>query len=764
MTYDSNAIGITDFNTCKQYASDNGYTYFGMQNLQPSSLQSPSGLAQCVVSNNNIDTIKNNGDANAIVTLRPLWSSNTVSSVGNSMKLNSTGQLKVFNITNGIENIVFSTTNTVPECVNSGQIIVTSASYDINCKSGFTNLFSSTIEGLSMKKIGKAVKKVASNVKEETEKAAAAAEKAAAEKAAAAAKAARAAALSTTIAKAISDKAAADKAASDKAASDKRAAEAAAAAKAAAKAAKAAAEAARRAAVERAVAAKRAREKRAADNDDAIIASSAFAASNKAASDNTASDNTASDNAARATEATQKVSTECNNKNTCTISANRLFNTDKACNFNVAYTCGTRPFTNLIPLSGSQNMILDCNTHITNNCTFYLLLEDNGSINIYKGSSPPASGALGTPVYNVYTNTSTNTIIPNPDWTTNKGKGNFISMNIPLTPGQWLCSANGSFKLIMQTDGNLVLYTSEITNGCPKINDINYGIQNINAVYKINENIDKNNLGKVAYINADANLRDYPETMLQKSNSYTLYDKYDSIGNDITDGTISNVNNVEDCKTRCNANNLCAGFVYKPSDPSGKKCYLKDVKMYPAGDRQRYENSNFVMGVRIPEIIPNVVKTCDKTIVPIDSVRYNAYKKGDIMNETVNCGITQELTQEQTIFDTVKTSLSNLKDVIIGNSDDAYISYTKNTKQTIPTNTQNASNNKIENAITKRQIDSIKANDYNIREGFDINMNDVNSMLSDSDLTILQSNYSYIMWSVLAVGLLSVTVNTVRYS
>jgi hypothetical protein len=337
-------------------------------------------------------------------------------------------------------------------------------------------------------------------------------------------------------------------------------------------------------------------------------------------------------------------------------------------------------------------------------------------------------------------------------------------MNIPLTPGQWLCSANGSFKLIMQTDGNLVLYTSEITNGCPKINDINYGIQNINAVYKINENIDKNNLGKVAYINADANLRDYPETMLQKSNSYTLYDKYDSIGNDITDGTISNVNNVEDCKTRCNANNLCAGFVYKPSDPSGKKCYLKDVKMYPAGDRQRYENSNFVMGVRIPEIIPNVVKTCDKTIVPIDSVRYNAYKKGDIMNETVNCGITQELTQEQTIFDTVKTSLSNLKDVIIGKSDDAYISYTKNTKQTIPTNTQNASNNKIENAITKRQIDSIKANDYNIREGFDINMNDVNSMLSDSDLTILQSNYSYIMWSVLAVGLLSVTVNTVRYS
>ena len=72
--------------------------------------------------------------------------------------------------------------------------------------------------------------------------------------------------------------------------------------------------------------------------------------------------------------------------------------------------------------------------------------------------------------------------------------------------------------------------------------------------------------------------------------------------------------------------------------------------------------------------------------------------------------------------------------------------------------------NTNENTITKAEIDVIKVNGYNIQGGFDINMNDVNSMLSDSDITILQSNYSYIMWSVLAVGLLSVTVNTVKYS
>ena len=43
-----------------------------------------------------------------------------------------------------------------------------------------------------------------------------------------------------------------------------------------------------------------------------------------------------------------------------------------------------------------------------------------------------------------------------------------------------------------------------------------------------------------------------------------------------------------------------------------------------------------------------------------------------------------------------------------------------------------------------------------------LNMNDINGMLSDSDLIVLQENYSYIMWSILAVGLLTITVNSMK--
>jgi hypothetical protein len=42
------------------------------------------------------------------------------------------------------------------------------------------------------------------------------------------------------------------------------------------------------------------------------------------------------------------------------------------------------------------------------------------------------------------------------------------------------------------------------------------------------------------------------------------------------------------------------------------------------------------------------------------------------------------------------------------------------------------------------------------------NINDINGMLSDTDLIVLQENYSYILWSILAVGILTITLSTIK--
>jgi rRNA maturation endonuclease Nob1 len=65
-------------------------------------------------------------------------------------------------------------------------------------------------------------------------------------------------------------------------------------------------------------------------------------------------------------------------------------------------------------------------------------------------------------------------------------------------------------------------------------------------------------------------------------------------------------------------------------------------------------------------------------------------------------------------------------------------------------------NNNFKSKPSKEGMKNIDTNQKNIT------MNDINSMLSDTDIRVLQENYSYIFWSVLAIGLLTVTINQIK--
>ena len=93
-----------------------------------------------------------------------------------------------------------------------------------------------------------------------------------------------------------------------------------------------------------------------------------------------------------------------------------------------------------------------------------------------------------------------------------------------------------------------------------------------------------------------------------------------------------------------------------------------------------------------------------------------------------------------------------------------------------------ANDNKIKNELNlpgrfQSETESKSKSNGNKREGMQNNvrtidpssnsdkfltMNDINSMLSDTDIRVLQENYSYIFWSILAVGLLTITVNQIK--
>jgi hypothetical protein len=482
---------------------------------------------------------------------------------------------------------------------------------------------------------------------------------------------------------------------------------------------------------------------------------------------------------------TDKVGTDlkCNYKDSCSIPISNGTFGDPAPGcvkaFDVAYKCGGNSFTrNLNPAEG-QTMILSCGDYMEKNCQYVLILQDDGDLCLYKGKTPDTKTDL---IWSSGTKGLQKDA--NPEWSVDKGKNgrNYLTNGESLVSDEWISSNSSTLKLIMQTDGNLVLYTSETKEGCSVKDNKTYGANYINAVYKIEPTGNRSSLGKVAYIDSDANLKEYPSSLLSYSNQYELLNNFDSAGNDLQQ--IETSNKEQGCVDACNANGECAGFVYQPN---GNLCYLKSSAMYPSGEKQFYSNSGIIMGVRKPQIGSSVNKSCSRDIVDVDSIQYDNYIKGDPMTLETTCGTSVVLGEDKSILTNLQNSMLSVGQEIANQTNNLY---TKNS---------NINNTMEQNSIQfNKNVDMYKANDNKIKSELNLpgkfqtnknsnnkninvnkkegmrsidpssnsnkilTMNDVNSMLSDTDIRVLQENYSYIFWSILAVGLLTITVNQIK--
>jgi hypothetical protein len=245
--------------------------------------------------------------------------------------------------------------------------------------------------------------------------------------------------------------------------------------------------------------------------------------------------------------------------------------------------------------------------------------------------------------------------------------------------------------------------------------------------------------------------------MLGFSNDYQIYQNTDSAGNDITSLTTTDQNG---CQTACNNNADCAAYVYQGSTST---CWLKNRSAYPKGKKQ--SNNTTILGVRTPQLKGS--KTCSNEIVNVDTIQYDNYLKGTAMTTDTQCNQPIVSQEDMVKFDNIKSQLVTLGQDITSKMETLY-----------------NEDNKIYEKLNmneqqfKKDLEKYRTLNIKIRKEFELqsnnniegmqnfkgslNMNDINGMLSDSDLIVLQGNYSYIMWSILAVGLLTITVNTMK--
>jgi hypothetical protein len=307
-----------------------------------------------------------------------------------------------------------------------------------------------------------------------------------------------------------------------------------------------------------------------------------------------------------------------------------------------------------------------------------------------------------------------------------------------LAPGEYLSSENGNLVLIMQSDGNLVLYTYQLAENCQKMADGNTGGGvGANALYQLNAVGKSSLMSMLGFVDEDSLIYTYPESNSQFSSQYTQFTG-NSSGNDIQGASFGSAT-VDQCTTTCNSNAQCAGFVF---DNVNNICYPKNSGIYPNSSINVDEINTTYVRNKVPASPPIGVPN---TTNNIDTVLYGNYiNGGQIQNKYGLSSLTttqrQQLSQLQTKLDLLSSQITSFTTNFENGADTAQNQAKKNVEG-------------IQDYLTGLDKTNVKV------KNFDTTFERV---LTDSDINILKDNYNYLFWSILAAGTVIVSMNVLK--
>jgi hypothetical protein len=371
-------------------------------------------------------------------------------------------------------------------------------------------------------------------------------------------------------------------------------------------------------------------------------------------------------------------------------------------------------------------------TNPTNN--YFLILQDDGNLCIYLGSGPNDNqGGIWCAMTNGQQQQGNPLMVA----ANNKFGQNWMPNGSALAPGEYLSSTNGNLVLMMQADGNLVLYTFQMAENCQKMADGKKGGGvGANALYQLNEVGVSANLAQLGYVDQNAELHTYPSTNMQYTNTYTTMTGTDSQGYDISGASYGNAT-VEQCQTSCNDNTACAGFAF-----SNNVCYPKTSSMYPVGQMEINPSVDLYVRNVIPASPPIGVSTNTNNI---DTVLASNYIDGGAIDESY--GLTQATSVQKQQLQQMQTKM-NLLSNQINNLTNQFTSGGQQVNQQSETNIQGINSYVKDIKKINKKIKNYDSNYENI--------------LQDSDVVVLQQNYDYLFWSIIAVTTVIISMNIVK--
>jgi hypothetical protein len=383
---------------------------------------------------------------------------------------------------------------------------------------------------------------------------------------------------------------------------------------------------------------------------------------------------------------------------------------------------------------GWSNAVYSVNPSTGSN--YYLILQDDGNMCIYRGTGPTDNQGLIWA-----TNTNGKQQDPNPLYSATKGKTgvNYMVSGDTLNVNEFIGSTDGSMYLMMMPGGDIELNTSTKSSSCSTYSGKNVGGQNSNAVYQIDQPGYKSIMGQVGFIDEDSVLYTYPSTNVKYTNDYTKINNMDSGGNDIPGAAFSNAN-VDQCKSTCNQNAECAGFVF---DNQNNICWPKGSGMYPVGATEIQTGISLYTRNKSP--IEPPIGSSD-TIKNIDSVQYNSYTKSSSAPPT-STGLANATSYQKQQLSQMQDQL-NLLSARITNYTNQF------TNESININEQSTNNA----AGLNDYLDNMEQTTLDIHNE-KRNLSSIDNIEKQVNIQTLQQNYQYMFWTILAGAMILIIIN-----
>jgi hypothetical protein len=257
-----------------------------------------------------------------------------------------------------------------------------------------------------------------------------------------------------------------------------------------------------------------------------------------------------------------------------------------------------------------------------------------------------------------------------------------------------------------------------------------------NALYKLNQTGIPGNLSKVGYVDANAELYTYPSDNVMYGDNFIEHLGYDSAGGDIQGASYGNAT-LDNCKATCFDNDSCAGFVYNTETTT---CYPKST----IGTKTMNPNGNLYVRTQKPKTFPKGVSS---KINNVDSIKYQNYidnPKAIDGTYGFNSVKTQQLEQTKGKMDLLSNQLNSGTKTYADNNKDVNDRIAANIKAV--EGFSGGYLNQLDEARTK--IDTINKT--------------ANNIVNNSEIVVLQRNYEYLLWSILAIGTVLISVNVAR--